>query len=245
MNGDLRNLVLNLVAGLLMFVFGFLARQAYAWLQSRRIGGFWRPMAAAEFTLVLGRFVHPDFLKYEPSGFMGLGDLRAQEDLRDLFRRARLRPFKVAYADSVTDDVCKGNLILLGGVDLNRITADLMLELGAHVEWINESPTTPPVLLDTISDPPWRHSPVMQDTETMIDFGALIRCRNPRNPRNWVVVIAGCLGYGTWAGAQLTEHRDLTRVPDEFEFIYQTRVANGAPRATTSVTGARRLPPIR
>lgn len=246
MNADLRNVALNLVAGLLMFVFGFVSRQGYAWLRSRRVGGFWRPMANAQFTLVFGRFPRPDFLKYEPSGLVGLGDGHAEDELRDLFQRARLPPFKVAFVDSISNEASKGNLILLGGTDNNRLTAEMIQEVGARFHWDNE-PLKPPVLVDTVSGPasPWKHFPVMQDDDNGIDFGVVVRARNPRNSRCWIVIIAGCLGYGTWAGAQLTEQPDLVRAHDEFEFIYRTEVVNGAPRRTTSVTGARRLPSVR
>jgi hypothetical protein len=98
---DLRNLAINVVAGVLLFVLGFAARQLYSWLRSLTVGRFWRPLAKNGVTLVIGSFAKDEFVAYEPSGVVGIGDLRALHELIELFGRARLTRFKIAYVNEV------------------------------------------------------------------------------------------------------------------------------------------------
>lgn len=238
---DLRNLVINVIAGVLLFVLGVLSRRLFALWQGLTVGRFWRRLAQRGMTVVVGQLDRQEFLSYEPSGVVGVGDVRALDELNEAFRRGRLRRFGIAFGGALNDSQRKGNLVLLGGNDGNQLAANLMREVGSRIELINEDQVHPPVLLDHISEPPLRLQPDMADGRVMHDYGVLIRARNPREPDNWIVIIAGCLGYATWAGVHLAQAPEISRAPTEFECVYRVQTDSGSPTQLTIITGARRL----
>lgn len=240
---DLRNIVVSIIAGILLFCLGLLSRRIVALWQSLTVGRFWRPITKHGTTLVVGRLDRSEFLAYEPSGVVGVGDVRALDELNEIARRARLRRFVIAFGDALNDEQRRGNLVLLGGIDGNTLSADLMREVGSRIVLMNEDLVNPPVLLDHISNPPLRLQPDLREGRVVHDYGVLIRARNPRNPRSWIVIIAGCLGYGTWAGVQLTQSRQLAQAPMEFECIFRVQAEGGSPTQLTIITGARQLSP--
>lgn len=240
---DLRSLAVNVVAGILVFALGVVARQIYSWWRSLPVARFWRPIARGGVTLVLGRLDRSEFNRFEPSGVVGLGDIRALEELGDVFARGGLTRFSIAYGGALTEKQRRGNLILLGGVDGNRLSAELMRAVGSRIELTNEDEATPPVLLDTMNTPEYRLRPALDNGTVLRDFGVLIRARNPRDTQRWIVIIAGCLGLGTWAGVRLTLSPELAHSPAEFECVYRTHDDGGSPAEPVIVTGVRRLPP--
>jgi hypothetical protein len=141
----------------------------------------------------------------------------------------------------LNDSQRKGNLVLLGGIDGNPLSASLMQEVGSRIELMNEDEINPPVLLDRISDPPLRLQPDIVGGRVMHDYGVLIRARNPREPSSWIVIIAGCLGYATWAGVHLVQTPEILQAPTEFECVYRVQTDSGSPTQLTIITGARRL----
>jgi hypothetical protein len=238
---DLRNLVINVIAGAVLFVLGVLSRRLFALWQGMTVGRFWRRLAQRGLTIVVGQLDRQDFLAYEPSGVVGVGDVRALDDLNEVFRRGRLRRFGIAFGGALNDNQRKGNLVLLGGIDGNPLSANLMQEVGSCIELMNEDQIHPPVLLDHISDPPLRLQPDIVNGRVMHDYGVLIRARNPHEPNNWIVIIAGCLGYATWAGVHLAQTAEISHAPLEFECVYRVQADSGAPTQLAIITGARRL----
>jgi hypothetical protein len=113
--------------------------------------------------------------------------------------------------------------------------------VGSHIELVNEDEVNPPVLLDNMNSPGWRLQPSLDGGRVIRDFGVLIRARNPRDPQSWIVIIAGCLGFGTWAGVRLTLSPELAHSPAEFECVYRTQDDRGTPAEPVLVTGVRRL----
>ncbi len=71
--GDVRDLVINLLAAMIAFVSGILARELYSMARSRHGRAFWgRRMLRSRTVLFVGEF--PRFNHLEPSGLVGLGD---------------------------------------------------------------------------------------------------------------------------------------------------------------------------
>src|SRR6478672_4873876 len=128
----------NVASGALLFVLGLASRRIFARLRGVRVGRFWRRLVDGEITLVIGRFDRADFLEYEPSGVVGIGDIRALHELIDILLRAGMSNFKIAYADTLSEQQLCGNLVLLGGSDTNATAAGLMRDVGARVEFLSE-----------------------------------------------------------------------------------------------------------
>lgn len=231
---NLRDLVIGVAASTLSFLLGIGVTQVYSWRRHLRIRLFWRPLVNHSLTLVLGSFQRDEFLRYEPSGVVGIGDLRGLHELIDLLGGAKLKGFKIEYTNTLSQEDREGNLVLFGGSDANQLTPYFMQEIGARVELVNETPS--PTLRDTVYDNA-SVTPELIDGKVVVDCGVLIRARNPLNPDRWIVIIAGCLGFGTWAGVRLTATDDLRHAPESFEYIFRTTVDNGFPGRLTSVTG--------
>jgi hypothetical protein len=238
---DLRDLVVNIVAGVLLFVLGFGSRQGYAIWQGRKVGRFWRPITRGGVTLVIGRF-EEKFRNYDPVGFHGRGDTEARRELNDMFRDARLRPLSLTEPATISSVGRRGNLILLGGGDGNPLAARLMADVGSRIQFLNEDEVSPPALLDNANNPPFRMQPEVRDGQTLTDFGVLIRARNPSDRRKWVVIIAGCYGFATWVGPRLTQDPMLANAPDEFECVYRVPINENEPGEPEIFIGLRPLP---
>jgi hypothetical protein len=237
----LQDLLVNIAAGALSFLLGVGVTKAHSWRRHLRVRRFWRPLTSGGLTLVLGEVPREEFLQYEPSGLVGIGDLRGLHELIEQLGNARLTGFKVEYALTMSKEDRYGNLVLLGGSDTNALTAEFMQKVGSQVELRNDGqPSSPPVLLDSAYDS-GSIQPELSNNAVTVDCGVLIRARNPMNPDRWVVIIAGCLGYGTWAGVRLTTAHELRHAPATFECIFKTKVENGTPSLLTPVAGPRRL----
>jgi len=234
-----QDLMIGVIASSLSFMLGIAAAKTYSWHRRLRVRRFWRPLTNDGLTLVLGQLQRDDFQKYEPSGIVGIGDLRGLHELIEQLGDARLTGYKIEHALTLSKEDRYGNLVLLGGGDTNLLTAEFMPMLGSQVEFLNES-AGPPVLKDRAYNQAEIQPEQLQDRVTL-DCGVVIRARNPMNPQRWVVIIAGCLGYGTWAGVRLTKTDDLRRAPDEFECIFKAKVDNGFPSVLTPIAGPRRL----
>jgi hypothetical protein len=237
----LQDLLVNIAAGSLSFLLGIGVTKAHSWHRFRRIRRFWRPLTTGGLTLVLGQIQREDLLQYEPSGLVGIGDLRGLHELIEQLGDARLTGFKVEYALTLNTEDRYGNLVLLGGSDTNALTDEFMQKVGAQVEFRNDGePAKPPILHDNAYDS-GSIRPELSNNTVVTDCGVLIRARNPMNPDKWVVIIAGCLGFGTWAGVRLTTTDDLRHAPEAFECIFKATVDSGSPRSITPVAGPRRL----
>lgn len=238
---DLRELAIGFAASSLSFFLGIGLARLHSWRRHFGVRRFWRPLTSGGLTLVLGSFRNDDILRVEPSGVVGIGDLRGLHELIEQLGGARLKGLRIEYADTLSKQDREGNLVLLGGGDTNQLTPYFMREVGAQSELVNEAQNALPSLRDNAYDDA-SIRPELAGDRVVADCGVLIRARNPLNPDRWVVIIAGCLGFGTWAGVRLTTSDDLRHAPDAFECVFRATVDNGLPGRLTSVTGPRRLP---
>ncbi|MFF2786644.1 hypothetical protein ACFVT6_07715 [Streptomyces sp. NPDC058049] len=77
---------------------------------------------------------------------------------------------------------------------------------------------------------------VVDDTDQLlVDQGILIRAANPFNPARNVIILAGSLGFGTSAAAQLLAGPELLAHPiaaagHPFEAVFSVEIAGGTPQ---------------
>jgi RimJ/RimL family protein N-acetyltransferase len=215
--------VVNVIVGLSTAFLGYLigrvwqslvARQRY-----RRARRFWRPVIGDDFQIVISRFEPEGFR--EPTGVVGGGDAIASRILADLFDRIGLDRPETLYVDEPRLDRRK-NLILLGGPDSNRVTAEAMRRVSAGLHVVDPGPGAPMEVHDTLEGEsgdvagPRAFVADPADPE-MTDYGVVTRVRNPFNPRRALVVISGAYGYGTWAGALVTQTPEFLRLCAEID----------------------------
>jgi hypothetical protein len=73
-----------------------------------------------------------------------------------------------------------------------------------------------------------------EDEDVTVDYGKLVRVKNPYAPDRTLVTISGIYGYGTWGGVQLLRNPIfLKRCAEleafDLECIYMVKVHRGEP----------------
>jgi len=150
----------------------------------------------------------------EISGLIGRGDFEAITRLVTRFASVRLptdlpilRPSELLPAQR------KHNLVLIGGGDVNSLSADFSERLGCHlITTLND--TDHAVIRDLHLDKEYAveiNGPDARGVKRTVDYGVLARGRNPENPDREVVVIAGAHGFGTLAAAEVSVAREHQR----------------------------------
>ncbi len=226
---DLRNILTGIAASALSFLLGYGARILVVRVRALRTHRFWRPLAGP-VTFVIGSLTAPPLLDYEPSGVVGRGDLKTLLELTHVFRSSKLGQFEIEDETSLTPHQRSGNLVIIGGGDANTMTPRLLDELGTKVRLVNHNAIDPPVLEDHVVSPPHVYRPgKAAGGPVTSDYGVLVRARNPDGTGGWVVIIAGCLGFGSWAGLRAIERLPMPRGNTEFAAIYHTTIVDGAP----------------
>ena len=87
-----------------------------------------------------------------------------------------------------------------------------------------------------MSSPAAGGPPDSQGNETItLDYGLLVKTRNPFDPAHNVLIIAGSFGYRTWAVAKLARSGQFLRDPiasrgKPIECLYKTEVIEGIPQ---------------
>ena len=207
---------------------------------------FWGPFAQAESLIVLGRFLEehrrlPPVLAarlhyspvFESSGLIGFGDSMACAELRVTLERFGVGNFPVGWADLIHGDSLSKNLILLGGPDANAISQDFLMRikptLRCGIDVAGEI-----VVHDTISQKTYAPRPIKEHNRTGTDYGIIIRASNPFNHEKQILYVAGCFGYGTWAGVRFLlsdefQKEKLFAKGKPFECLVETEVVRDAP----------------
>jgi hypothetical protein len=136
-------LLWGLASTLLAFVFGLAWRKLSQFVVNRRARRFWKPLVAHDVGIVIGRFTDSDGMEgFEASGVVGVGDHVALKSLTDHFRRIGFKRFTVRYTDDMAlgqsspSETLQGNLILLGGPDVNGITRAVLERMSLGVEFL-------------------------------------------------------------------------------------------------------------
>ena len=118
--------VINVIVGLSTALIGYIIGRTWQhfinWLQHRRLKRFLGPLLEGGVQIVVSRFMSPDFI--EPTGLVGGGDALALRELATVFNDVGYKDYKIWYVDEPELDP-RENLILLGGMDTNRLTKRL------------------------------------------------------------------------------------------------------------------------
>lgn len=156
---------------------------------------FWKPLADEGLQIVLGRFTQ--FKQFEQSGLLGFGDAIAMTEIQSCLGSLGITDVPISYADRLSGDALKTNLILLGGPDPNRVTHATASRITTTLKFGNLERREIALFdsQESVSFIPQR------DTSGKVknDFGIVYWCQNPFAPRKRVLIGAGSFGYGTWA----------------------------------------------
>lgn len=191
----------------------------------------WSELLEPDLTIVVSVFG----LTNEPAGHMGAGCAFGLIELMGHLNQigaGRPKIVKIADGDQVTDDFRRNTLILLGGPLRNAVTREAMRRL-CLTHRFAQPPTT---IRDIRAGTTYSYGPALLRPADGIDYGLLIKARNPFNPRTSILIVAGSSGYGSWAGTRLiTEPSALDGTAasgEPFECVFSTDVVDRSPQAT-------------
>ncbi len=105
------------------------------------------------------------------------------------------------------DDYVK-HLVLLGGVDWNRLTCDVLLQANLLVRQRDRSATNGISYFEVTDDEPRRFAPLIADGVLLEDVAHFFHGRNPFNRSTTVTICNGIFGRGTYSVVRaLTDQR--------------------------------------
>jgi len=140
----------------------------------------------------------------ELSGLVGRGDLEA---VVQIIVGLALMERPVAPLILAPEEVGRrrrDNLVLIGGADVNRLTASLAPQMGCRlIPGINAEGRN--VVCDTEFGIEYAASE--PGATPVLDYGIVARGRNPNNPSSAVLILAGAHGLGTQAAADVSVSR--------------------------------------
>jgi hypothetical protein len=209
--GDNMGLLTNIAIGLLTALIGYSLGRIWQRLADqiplRRTRRPWGPLLAGELQIVVSRFWPAGWRG--PTGVAGGGDTLALRELGSYFSKIGSR-FDAVYVDEAHLDR-KMNLILLGGPDTNSVTRDALALIRPRVRIFDPGPGKVMEIHDLAAVPALDQAvkgkrPTVQKYRSQpdkIDYGIIICARNPFDPTNSLIIIAGAYRYGTWGGASL------------------------------------------
>ena len=206
--GQLIGILGGLVTTLIGYLIGRTWQKAVDRIPFRRAKIFWQPLLNGDIQVVVSRFESASF--NEPTGLVGGGDALALRELSSYFSRIGLRRHRVVYVDEATLDR-KNNLVLLGGPDSNAVTRDALELIAPRLRLLDPGPGIPVEVHDLAPAPDHggedsvgiTPQPNVYIPKADIDYGVIIRARNPFAPDRGLVIFAGAYGYGTWGGVNL------------------------------------------
>lgn len=191
-------------------------------------------------TVVVG--VHEDgpVKGWEPSGLLGVGNARALAEVQVQLDQICVQIPKVVYSHQVEADTLKNNLVLIGGPDCNKITAEVLARLDCTLQFADAERHVVSIVdrrRDEVHNPKMVNDPTSAEAFRLVeDYGLVIRARNPFNPESSVLIICGSFGFGSWAGAQLIRTTSflkdrLVTAQVPIECLFRTEVVDHTPQA--------------
>jgi hypothetical protein len=261
---EIRDIVINIVAAILMFVAGMISRGVVGFAQLHRDRAFWgRRLLRGRTYLFIGSFVR--FNHLEPSGFVGLGDLRALQDVTATLEKNRAK-FEVAYSSRIQETQLRDNIVLLGLDETNSLAVGMLERLGSGFQVDTNAMTITDSATGKTYSPEWEVDPLNGDgpyrdfdgswfisvkddgfrqaLRFRADYGVLVRSENPFAPNKTLVMMAGIYGFGSWRAAQLPKDKDFQRRCaglNSFECLFRVEVQQNQ-LLTTSILVIRGLP---
>ena len=226
----LYQIVIGVLAALIVSLLGLLLRAYRRQVTSWRARAWWRPFASGHLKIITGDLtrVYPDLGNFEAGGLIGVGDVQAAAELAAFFGRLGFPGFDpskdIVRGNRPPGELYGLNLICIGGADANEATEKMLAKISPTLEG-------GPIRIRDAAE-----GKVYEPTSSL-DYGVLIKARNPLNDSREVLIIDGCSGYGTWAGVKLAcsprfrkELHDRAIPPGQpIECLYSTDVINGVP----------------
>ena len=221
--GQVINIVVGLSTALIGYIIGRTWQRFINWLHHRRLRRFLAPLLEGGVQIVVSRFMSPDFI--EPTGLVGGGDALALRELTTAFNEVGYKDYKIVYVDERELDPCE-NLILLGGMDTNRLTKEAVEQIDPGLSIHDPGPGIKMEIHDLrpLNQPRERHSRKLPSRKIYkasddTDYGMIIRSPNPFNPSKGLIIIAGAYGYGSWAGASLVREASFLLKCEELDLL--------------------------
>jgi hypothetical protein len=221
------NIVVGLSTALIGYTIGRTWQRFISWLHHRRLKRFLAPLLDGGVQVVVSRFMTSDFT--EPTGLVGGGDALALRELATIFNEVGYKNYKILYVDEHDVDP-RENLILLGGIDTNRLTKEAIELIEPDLLIHDPGPGIKMQIHDLRPlDPPRdRRSRKLSSRKIYTasentDYGIVIRSRNPFNPNKGLIIIAGAYGYGSWAGATLVREASFLLKCEELDLLNDIR----------------------
>ncbi len=225
----------DILVGLLVLGLGALIPYIYRFIRLYRVNlklrGAWKGFSDALTFIVVGRFM--EFKHFEASGFLGVGDARALSELSFFLSTYKTFNYEVAYADELSGENTRNNMILLGGPDANQITKLLLDKMYHNIKRGNEKDYIIS-FADGISNKVYAPRFSDKDSKNGIDYGYIIRGPNPLDEEKYVLIVVGCFGYGTWGCVRhlvsdAFKNDRFVRSNKSFEMIIESTVVKGVP----------------
>jgi hypothetical protein len=234
------NLGIGIAASGISFVLGIMLRTITDNYRIRRSRDFWgKGIGSGKIIILLGSFADkltqsdPTSPAFEPTGVVGLGDARAAHELAVYFTRLGVAA-DIAYANSPLAGQGKSNIVLLGAEETNPLVKGAFDGVVSTFRYETSQPMT---LHDGLRNKSYVAK--LAGDQVAIDYGTLIRARNPYAPEHTLVMIGGIYGFGTWGGVRLLNDKRFikqcallsgrSKAGDAFdiECVYRVRVHQG------------------
>jgi hypothetical protein len=235
----LNAIVIGLLTTLIASLLTLLWRTSSHRLTYRKARALWRPFASGDLKIITGDLtrVYSELKEFEAGGLVGTGDVQAAAELIAFFGKVGFlgfnRSMDVVRGNRPLGELYGLNLVCIGGPDANEATEEMLARIGHTLD------ARGPLIRDDKEDKVYkpREGPPDSQGKPMIslDYGVLIKTRNPEAASRQVLIIAGCYGYGTWAGAKLACSERFLRDPlvsqgRPIECLYSTHVISGVPQ---------------
>jgi len=158
----------------------------------------------------------------------------ALRELATLFGKVGFKQFNTAYVDERNLER-EDNLILLGGLDTNQVTKDAMDLIKPGVTIYDPGPGIAMEAHDLAYEQRRNNhgahgepSRRKYKATAEVDYGMIIRARNPFNPSKAIIIIAGAYGYGSWGALTLIQQEAFLKKCEQLDLSLDPRAANSA-----------------
>jgi len=237
------DVIINLISTLM----GFLIHSGWNAIKDRyrknNLIQLWHPFLNSEFKVVISHYSNQKFKDQgyqstgfrEQGGFMAYGDAMATATLQAFFESAGITKFSIVSDENIQGDDLKNNLILIGGPIANVITKQVMEKVNTSFKFEGKDGA----IKDSVTKRNYIPNFDRQPNEQSIDYSLVIFTYNPFDPTKKVIIIAGSLAFGTWAGARYLISRLSKKLAPKgrtnFECLLETDVMFETPQAIRTI----------
>lgn len=210
---QLINVLVGLSTAFVGYMVGRLWQRLVDWLPYRHARLFLRPVMRGDLHVITSRFRNPSF----PDGIVGGGDAVALRELVAFFGKIGFKNFEAVYVDERHLNR-RNNLVVLGGLDTNQVTMDAMGLINSSLTICDPGPGIRMEVHDLSPDAKCNDGelegapPVRKFKATdKVDYGIIVRARNPFEKSKAIIIVAGAYGYGTWGGIDLMQQDEFLK----------------------------------